>query len=154
MLAAGCALSAAFHPQPAAADVKPGDVISINNVELAREFLHPGLEWCIEHGLVMEIVPYEDSLLVQIQINPKDVASINVGQLARLKFSAYDFAIHGSLDGDVVFLSADTKAEENGDTFYTTRIKPQREHHSQRPPKAAVRQERMAWTTFACDSLK
>lgn len=84
-------------------------------------------------GAIMEIVPYEDSLLIQVQIKPKDIASINVGQLARLKFTAYDFAIHGSIDGDVVFLSADTTPDENGEMFYTTRIEPQREffgHHT------------------------
>jgi hypothetical protein len=42
----------------ARADVVPGDVIDKSNIEKAREFLHPGLAWCVEHGLVMQIVPY------------------------------------------------------------------------------------------------
>uniref|UniRef100_UPI003569EFDA HlyD family type I secretion periplasmic adaptor subunit n=1 Tax=Litorivivens sp. TaxID=2020868 RepID=UPI003569EFDA len=46
---------------------------------------------------VLEIVPLGDSLLVEARIKPADIATIEVGQLARLKFSAYDFAIHGSL---------------------------------------------------------
>ena len=74
-----------------------------------------------------------------MQIKPKDVASVNVGQLARLKFSAYDFAIHGSLDGEVVFLSADTTAEEDGETYYTTRIRPQREHFGHQPSAMPIR---------------
>jgi hypothetical protein len=44
---------------PARADVEPGDLISRSNVERARELLHPGLLWCVDHGLVMEIVPYK-----------------------------------------------------------------------------------------------
>jgi hypothetical protein len=44
---------------PTWADVAPGDVIDERNVAKAREFLHPGLEWCVEHGLIMEIVPYQ-----------------------------------------------------------------------------------------------
>jgi hypothetical protein len=40
------------------ADVVPGDVIDRSNLDKARDFLHPGLVWCVEHGLVMEIVPY------------------------------------------------------------------------------------------------
>jgi hypothetical protein len=79
LLAAGCALSAAFHPQPAAADVKPGDVISINNVELAREFLHPGLEWCIEHGLVMEIVPYGKATYPAVYVEATEKYAAQVG---------------------------------------------------------------------------
>jgi hypothetical protein len=44
---------------PSHADVFAGDVIDKRNIEKAQEFLHPGLAWCVEHGLVMEIVPYQ-----------------------------------------------------------------------------------------------
>jgi hypothetical protein len=47
-----------MHHGLAGADVVPGDVIDRTNVEKAQEFLHPGLRWCVEHGLRMEIVPY------------------------------------------------------------------------------------------------
>jgi len=50
--------AAALISSPVAAEVSPGDVIDKSNVEKAAEFLHPGLLWCVEHGLVMEIVPY------------------------------------------------------------------------------------------------
>jgi hypothetical protein len=43
----------------AAADVVPGDVIDKTNMDKAADLLHPGLRWCVEHGLVMEIVPYQ-----------------------------------------------------------------------------------------------
>ena len=76
---------------------------------------------------IMEIVPFEDSLLVQVSIKPADIANIGVGQLARLKFSAYDFAIHGSLDGQVNFLSADTVTNEEGESFFIARVRPERE---------------------------
>ncbi|MBI5506704.1 MAG: DUF1329 domain-containing protein [Deltaproteobacteria bacterium] len=46
-------------PALAIADVSPGDVIDKRNIDLARDLLHPGLQWCVEHGLVMQIVPYE-----------------------------------------------------------------------------------------------
>jgi adhesin transport system membrane fusion protein len=73
---------------------------------------------------ILEIVPKGDSLLVELNIKPADIASVNVGQIARLKFSAYDFAIHGSLQGDVVFVSADTITNEEGKSFYLVRVKP------------------------------
>lgn len=76
---------------------------------------------------IMEIVPFEDSLLVQVSIKPADIANIGVGQLARLKFSAYDVAIHGSLDGEVDFLSADTVTNEDGESFFIARVRPERE---------------------------
>ncbi len=86
---------------------------------------------------VVEIVPQEDSLLIEIEIKPADIASIHIGQPARLKFSAYDFAIHGSLQGEVFFVSADTITNEDGDSFFVVRIKPLKDyigHESQQLP--------------------
>ncbi|MCB1743655.1 MAG: HlyD family type I secretion periplasmic adaptor subunit [Gammaproteobacteria bacterium] len=72
---------------------------------------------------ILEIVPLEDALLVQVQIQPKDIADLSVGLPARLKFSAYDSAVHGSLPGEVRFISADT-ITENEESFYVARIRP------------------------------
>jgi len=73
---------------------------------------------------ILEIVPQEDALLVELRIKPADIAYVNVGQFARLKFSAYDFAIHGSLQGIVTFISADTITNEEGVSFFLVRVKP------------------------------
>jgi adhesin transport system membrane fusion protein len=73
---------------------------------------------------ILEIVPQEDALLVELNIKPADIAYVNVGQFARLKFSAYDFAIHGSLQGIVTFISADTITNEEGQSFFLVRVKP------------------------------
>ncbi len=77
---------------------------------------------------VLEIVPVGESLLVEVRIKPADIASINVGQYTRLKFSAYDFAIHGSLSGEVIFISADTVTEDNGESFYIVRVEPDKSY--------------------------
>jgi adhesin transport system membrane fusion protein len=77
-------------------------------------------------GPILEVVPFEDALLIEININPADIANIAAGQPARLKFSAYDFAIYGSIEGVVQFLSADTVTNEEGISYYIARIKPQR----------------------------
>ena len=73
---------------------------------------------------ILDIVPQEDSLLVELKIKPADIAYVSVGQFARLKFSAYDFAIHGSLQGIVTFISADTITNEEGESFFLVRVKP------------------------------
>jgi adhesin transport system membrane fusion protein len=73
---------------------------------------------------ILDIVPQEDSLLVEVKIRPADIAYVNVGQFARLKFSAYDFAIHGSLQGIVTFVSADTITNDEGESFFLVRVKP------------------------------
>jgi len=79
-------------------------------------------------GPILEIVPYEDALLIEVNIKPADIANIAVGQPVRLKFSAYDFAIHGALQGEVQFLSADTVTNEDGESFYVVRIRPERDY--------------------------
>ena len=76
----------------------------------------------------MEIVPYEDALLVEVEIKPSDVANISTGQASRLKFSAYDFAIYGALDAQVQFLSADTVTNEDGVSFYVVRLAPEKSY--------------------------
>jgi hypothetical protein len=44
---------------PARADVQPGDVISKDNVDKVKDLVSPGVQWCIEHGMKMKIVPYK-----------------------------------------------------------------------------------------------
>lgn len=74
---------------------------------------------------ILEIVPLGDSLLVEVRIKPADIASIVVGQRTRLKFSAYDFAIHGGLTGKVAFVSADTITNDEGESYYIVRVSPE-----------------------------
>ena len=72
---------------------------------------------------ILEIVPTDSTLLVEVKIKPSDIAFIYFGQKAIVKFSAYDFAIYGGLDGEVVLISADTITDQKENVFYTVRIK-------------------------------
>ncbi len=77
---------------------------------------------------VVEIVPEDDALIVEARISPKDVGFLRVGQKARVKFSAYDFSIYGSLEGVVDNISADTITDEEGHSFYLVRIRTNRSY--------------------------
>lgn len=72
---------------------------------------------------ILEIVPTDSTLLVEVKIKPSDIAFIYFGQKAIVKFSAYDFAIYGGLEGEVVLISADTITDQKENVFYTVRIK-------------------------------
>ncbi|NEN75767.1 HlyD family type I secretion periplasmic adaptor subunit [Pelistega sp. NLN82] len=61
---------------------------------------------------ILEIVPLDDTLLVQAYISPKDVAFIRPGQPALVKISAYDYSLYGGLDGKVILISPDTLQDE------------------------------------------
>jgi adhesin transport system membrane fusion protein len=65
---------------------------------------------------IMEIVPLNDKLLLEVEIDPKDIGFIKVGDDANIKITAYDYTIYGSLHGKVNFISADTLQEAQGNT--------------------------------------
>jgi membrane fusion protein, adhesin transport system len=72
---------------------------------------------------LVEIVPLEDTLLVEAKVRPADIAFLRPGQSAIVKVTAYDFSIYGGLDGVVEDISADTITDEHGDSFYRVRVR-------------------------------
>lgn len=71
------------------------------------------------NGKLLEIVPVDEQLLVETRIAPRDVAFIYPGQRAMVKVTAYDYAIYGGLEGQVVNISPDTIQDEvKRDQFY------------------------------------
>ena len=67
---------------------------------------------------IMEIVPLDDTLLVEAQVRPADIAFLRPGQDAIIKVSAYDFSIYGGLSASLERISADTIKDEQGESFY------------------------------------
>lgn len=74
------------------------------------------------NGKLMDIIPLGDELLVEARISPRDIAYIHPGQRASVKVSAYDYAIYGSLDGQVTTISPDTIQDEVDRTIYYYRV--------------------------------
>jgi len=84
---------------------------------------------------LMEIVPLEDTLLVEGRIRPQDIAFIRPDQDAVVKISAYDSNVYGHLNGKVERISADTIAdekssskEEKAETFYRVMVRTDTNH--------------------------
>jgi adhesin transport system membrane fusion protein len=68
---------------------------------------------------LMEIVPIEDTLLVEAQVRPSDIAFMYPNQKAVIKITAYDFSIYGGLDAVVEQISADSiEDKEKGESFF------------------------------------
>jgi adhesin transport system membrane fusion protein len=72
---------------------------------------------------IIEIVPLDDTLLVEVRIQPRDIAFLVPGQEALVKFSAYDFVVYGGLDGVVERIGADTVLDEDGNPFYKVNVR-------------------------------
>lgn len=71
---------------------------------------------------LVEIVPTSKKLYLEIKIKPSDIAFIHPGAEAKVKISAYDFAIHGGLIGKVVSISPDTITDKKDNTFYIIHV--------------------------------
>ncbi|MCG6368836.1 HlyD family type I secretion periplasmic adaptor subunit [Vibrio fluvialis] len=78
--------------------------------------IQPGMD-------IVEIVPTEDTLLVEAQIAPQDIAFLRPDLPAIVKFSAYDFTKYGGLEGTLEHISADTSQDEDGNSFYLVRVR-------------------------------
>ena len=71
----------------------------------------------------MEIVPLDDTLLVEARVRPADVAFLHSGQKAIIKISAYDFSIYGGLEGSLEQISADTIEDKRGNFYYLVKVR-------------------------------
>ncbi|HCE4997587.1 HlyD family type I secretion periplasmic adaptor subunit [Vibrio parahaemolyticus] len=86
------------------------------NVNTVGGVIQPGMD-------IVEIVPTEDTLLVEAKIAPKDIAFLSPNLNAIVKFTAYDFTKYGGLVGELEHISADTTQDEEGNSFYIVRVR-------------------------------
>jgi len=102
-------------------------IVNKLNVTTVGAVVQPGAN-------LMDIVPLDDSLLVEGRIRPQDIAFIRPGQDAVVKITAYDSSVYGSLKGKVERISADTIADdkpergEKGETFYRVMVRTNKNH--------------------------
>ncbi|HEY0683215.1 MAG TPA: HlyD family type I secretion periplasmic adaptor subunit [Steroidobacter sp.] len=79
---------------------------------------------------LVEIVPLEDSLLVEARVRPADIAFLRPGLEAMVKLTAYDFSIYGGLEGTVEHISADAIIDERPgvrpESYYLVRVRTSR----------------------------
>ena len=71
---------------------------------------------------MLELVPIDDELVVEVEISPKDIAYVIPGQRASIKLTAFDFAKFGALDGEVTKISADSISKEDGSIWYLCQV--------------------------------
>lgn len=103
-------------------------IINKLNVTTVGAVVQPGAN-------LMDIVPLDDSLLVEGRIRPQDIAFIRPQQNAVVKITAYDSSVYGSLKGKVERISADSivddKSEqrgEKGESFYRVIVRTDKNH--------------------------
>jgi adhesin transport system membrane fusion protein len=72
---------------------------------------------------IVEVVPLDDTLLLEAKVTPKDIAFLRPGQRAVVRFTAYDFSIYGGMEAILEHIGADSITDERGNTFYTVRVR-------------------------------
>lgn len=77
---------------------------------------------------LVEIVPLDDTLLIEAKIRPQDIAFLRPGQEAMVKFTAYDFTIYGGLKAKLEQISPDTVTDKDGKSFYVIRLRTEKNH--------------------------
>jgi len=103
-------------------------IVNRLNVNTIGAVVQPGAN-------LMDIVPLDDSLLVEGRIRPQDIAFIRPEQAAVVKFTAYDSSVYGSLKGKVERISADTIVDEKSpdraerqENFYRVVVRTEKNH--------------------------
>ena len=72
---------------------------------------------------LFEIVPVEESVMIEARIAPKDRGRIRAGLPALVKISAYEFSNYGGLDARVVDISPDVLQDGKGEVYYRVRLR-------------------------------
>ncbi len=75
---------------------------------------------------IMEVVPLDDTLLIEAKISPADIGFIYPNQKAVVKLTAYDFSIFGGLEAKVEQISADTiqgQGQQANEYFYLVKLR-------------------------------
>ena len=99
---------------PVAGTIKQVKVTTVGGV------VQPGMD-------LIEIVPLDDTLLVEARVRPRDIAFLRPGLDAMVKLSAYDFSIYGGLSGRVEHISADAIVDDRPgatpESYYLVRVR-------------------------------
>ncbi len=77
----------------ASADVTPGTVINKANADRVKDLVSPGVMWCLQHGMVMKITPYQ-----KIEWNPPYKAATEK-YAGQVKLAADGRSIEGHVAG-------------------------------------------------------
>jgi multidrug efflux pump subunit AcrA (membrane-fusion protein) len=85
---------------------------------------------------VLDIVPSEDELIIEVKIRPKDIDDVHAGLSAYVMFPAFARRTTPRIDGTVEQVSADSfEDERTGRRFYKAKVKVNREHLKELAPQ-------------------
>lgn len=85
-----------------------GNISNLNDGLTPRSVIH-------QQQVLMEVVPQDDNLIVEAKIPAEDIAAVKVGQVSRVRLTAYRARVVPVLDGKLISLSADVVIPDQKD---------------------------------------
>jgi HlyD family type I secretion membrane fusion protein len=96
-------------------DAPVSGIINKLNVTTVGGVVKPG-------EALMEIVPADGSIDVEMRLSPADRADVWPGQHAIVKVSAYEYSVYGGLKARVADISPDAHQDERGIPYFRVRL--------------------------------
>lgn len=73
---------------------------------------------------IMDVVPSDDGFVVEARVPTRDIDNLFLGQLAEIRFSAFNQRLTSVIDGEIVHISADSFEDEaTGQRYYKARFR-------------------------------
>lgn len=72
---------------------------------------------------VLELVPTDDTLVIETKVQIKDIAFLRPQQPAIVKLTAYDYTIYGTLNAVVESIAANSTVDDKGNAYYLVRVR-------------------------------
>lgn len=73
--------------------------------------------------IIMNIVPDSSEYLVDAKMNLTDIDKVTIGLIADVRFSAFELQQAHVIEGEVIYISADSLQDNQGHQFYEIKIK-------------------------------
>ncbi|MGO2148840.1 HlyD family type I secretion periplasmic adaptor subunit [Halomonas sp.] len=81
---------------------------------------------------IMDVVPSNDGFVVEARVPTRDIDNIFLGQFAEIRFSAFNQRLTDIIDGEVIYISADSFEDEaTKQQYYKARVRVTDSGHEQ-----------------------
>ncbi len=88
--------------------------------------------------IVAEVVPVDVDLIVEVQISPRDIGFVEVGQPVTIRIDTFDYSRYGALPGTLDHISPTTFTGPNGELYYVGEVVPERSYIGDKSAKRQI----------------
>ncbi|WP_413207166.1 HlyD family type I secretion periplasmic adaptor subunit [Rhodospirillum sp. A1_3_36] len=89
-------------------------------------------------GIILNVVPVDETLRVEARIQPKDIGHVEVGQAVKVKVTSYDFSRYGHVMGELKSISATTLVDEQNNPYYKGYVELDRDYVGKDPERNKI----------------